>query len=230
MIADALKLEIEAHVARTRAHNRLFRLAHEGRVTAEIMARYLSNIRYSISQTPPMLERAKRSALARGERSLAEHFAHKLGEETGHDRWAEQDIEVLASHRAVRFEGRPTQATLGLYDYLEPAVDRDPRVYLAYMLWAEYFTVLAGSEFVKAVVERCGIPPEAMTSVSHHVDLDREHTSEGLEAIDRLVEEPSMLAPMRDSMRRAMAFFDRFCDELLEPVWSVDGYEQRIAG
>lgn len=230
MIADALKFEIEAHVVRTRAHNRLFKMAHDGRATAEIMARYLSNVRYSISQTPPMLERAKRSALARGERALAEHFAHKLGEETGHDRWAEHDIEVLASHRAARFEGRPEQSILALYDYLEPAVDQDPRVYLAYMLWAEYFTVLAGSEFVTAVIERCEIPPEAITSVSHHVELDREHTSEGLEAIDRLVEDPAMLAPMRESMRRAMAFFDRFCDELLEPVWSRDGYEHRVAG
>ncbi len=230
MIAEALKLEVEAHVARTRADNRLFRMAQEGRVTAEILARYLSSVRYSISQTPPMLQRAKRSALAHGQRELAEHFAHKLGEEVGHDLWAERDIEVLASHRAARFEGRPEAAILALYDYLEPAVDREPLLYLGYMLWAEYFTVLAGSEFARAVVERCDLPADAISCVARHAELDREHTSEGLEAIDRLVEDPRMLAPMRASMRRAMAFFDQFCDELLQPAWSENGYEHRVAG
>jgi hypothetical protein len=217
MIAEALKPRSRP-TSRARAPTiAFFPDGPGGPCHAEILARYLSSVRYSI-------RRLRRCSSARSEAPrprparAAEHFAHKLGEEVGHDLWAERDIGARVAPRGA--SRRPEAAILALYDYLEPAVDREPLLYLGYMLWAEYFTVLAGSEFARAVVERCDLPAEAISCVARHAELDREHTSEGLEAIDRLVEDPRMLAPMRASMRRAMAFFDQFCDELLQPAWS----------
>jgi hypothetical protein len=230
MIADALRVEVEAHVERTRAGNRLFRLAQEGRVAPGVLARYLASVRYSIAQTPRMLTRARRSASAHGQGELARHFANKLADEAGHDRWADADVEVLAAHRAVRYAGRPEAAVVELYAFLEETVDREPALYLAYVLWAAYFTVLAGADFARAIVERCGMPAEAITSVSRHAELDREHTIDGLDAIDRLVQDPARLAPMRATMRTSMALFDRMCDEILDDARGLAADEQRVAG
>ncbi|HTJ85223.1 MAG TPA: hypothetical protein VL400_26080 [Polyangiaceae bacterium] len=203
--------------------------AASGRLGADVVARYLVSLRHLVGNTVPTLVHAERAAKAAGDVALASHFALKRREEAGHDRWADHDIEVLAKQLGERFIGGPARAIRDLLADNLDAIDAEPRTYLAYMLWAEYFTVLAGGPFAKYVVERCGIPSEAMTCLARHAELDADHATEGMDVIDRLVTDPGLLRPLRASMRRAMNHFDRFCDELLEPCVTSHVYDLRVA-
>jgi hypothetical protein len=229
MIADCLRIEIDAHVRRAMTQNPMYLAAAEGRLGADVVARYLVSIRHLVAQTTPTLLRAERAALRRNDVALAAHFAHKRREEAGHDLWAERDIEVLARELGERFYGQPAKAIEDLLRGCADDIEEDPRTYLAYILWTECFTVMAGAPFAKHVVERCRIPADAMTCLSRHALLDVEHAGEGMEVIDRLVTDPALLRPLRASMRRAMAHFDRFCEELLEPCVTSHAYDLRVA-
>ena len=222
MIADALKHEVEAHVQRTLESNPMLALARQGAVAPAVLGRYLASLRYIISKTPECLTRAEHNARAAGQHQLAEYFRKKLAEEDGHDRWAEQDIHVFRSTFGVDPDD-PVSAMRELYRFVVRMIDRDTTLYVAYILWVEYFTVLAAPELISALVKRCGVPPEALSCISKHVTLDIEHTDQNLEDVDEMIQDPSQLPPMRTAMRGAMQWFDRACEEM------VQGAEQREA-
>lgn len=215
MIAHALRFEIEKYAARFMASNAVYAQAERGTLDTRVIAHYLVSLRHLVGVTPEMLSRARHAAIRQGRPELAIHFEHKDAEEAGHDVWAENDITVLRTTKAVSHGGGPAKAILDLCNFLRGAIDSDARHYLAYMLFAEYFTVLVGAGFVQNLVTRCGVPAEAMTCIARHVELDRDHTDEGLEVIDAQVDDPTMLAPMRDVVRRTFDFYDRFSEELL---------------
>jgi hypothetical protein len=217
VIADALRTDIERFARRIEDENALFVGAAEGRITPSILASHLVNVRHLIRHTPVHLERARDRAVEAGEGALAEHFAEKLAEEQGHDRWADADLTRLRS----RFGGEeptggPTPSLLGLLHHIEETIDRDPALYLAYILFAEYHVVLMGPRWLRLLEERCGIPASMLSVIGNHAELDQEHTAEGFEAIDALVPDPRMLAPMRETLRRSMELFQKFCAEAVE--------------
>src|SRR5688572_26600665 len=141
MIAQALKVEIEAYASRTLNENRLLGMARAGRLTPEILVAYLFNVRYLIQHTPRYLERARAASEARGWNTLASYYATKAEAEHGHERWAEDDMASVSANRAVLPPARPAQAVVELVGYLRDLIDVHPQRYLAYILFAEYFTV-----------------------------------------------------------------------------------------
>lgn len=216
MIGHALRFEIERYADRFCKEKSAFLLAAEGRLDHAAVARYLVSLEYSVRSTPRMLALAKQRALLQGDLELAKHYTRKDEEEAGHHVWAANDIHVLKQTKGADHLGGPATAILELIAYLESAIQKDPYHYLAYMLFAEYFTVLVGGAFLQNLVERCGVPANALTCVAKHVELDAEHTEDGIEAIDRLVVDPRQLEPMRQVVRTTMQFFDRFSDEILQ--------------
>jgi hypothetical protein len=189
--------------------------AAEGRLTADKVGYYLSNLRLLLQQSSVHLERARARALALGNHELAEHFATKWAEEHGHDRWAENDLQHLKQERDIVATGEYASALLGLLHFLEQTIERDPATYLAHILFAEYLITVKGPEWLALIEERCGIPVSAMTAVSNHAELDKEHASEGLEAIDRFVPDPARLDAMRDVLHRVIALFDEFSNQVM---------------
>ena len=170
--------------ARLLRSSRLFRLAEEGAVKPETVSAYLFNIRYLIRHTPTYLELARRESEARGQLDLAGYYAVKAAEEHGHDVWADNDLaSVTRSHQVVP-PCDPSPAIAELVHYLRYVITADPQRYLGYILLAEYFTVLVGPAWLNALDESCGISPSSLTAIGHHVELDREHVSEGLSQID----------------------------------------------
>lgn len=214
MIAAILKTDIETFAERMR-RSPLLRLAQQGRVSPQAVAAYLTSILSLIRHTPIYLERARVRAEHLGERELADYFATKLREETGHDRWAENDVASLSSAFAVVTPERPLPSVSGLIGYLRSAIDDDPARYLAYILFAEYFTVLLGPEWISALENNCGVASSSMSVVERHVELDRRHVREGLAEIDLLVRDAARIAPIRETLERSMAYFSGFCDELV---------------
>lgn len=210
MIGYALGMVVEKFAAEMKQTNALYTYASSGRLTPEMVTRYLENVRVLIQHTPIMLRRARDGALARGDESLAAHYASKMVEEEGHEVWAEQDLVALRA----RFEGaaseRVSPLLLDLLSFLEEIIDREPALYLSYILLAEYLVVLMGPEWLRLIEERCGIPATMFTVIARHAELDREHAEAGLEAIDALVSDPRLLSPMRDALEQSIAHFQRF--------------------
>jgi hypothetical protein len=215
VIGAVLKSDIDRYAADMQRHNALFMGAAEGRLTADRVGYYLFNLRLLLQHTGVHLERARLRALALGDRDLAEHFAAKWAEEQGHHRWAENDLEHLEQEQRVVPSSEYASGLLGLLHFLQQTIDRDPATYLAHMLFAEYLIASKGGEWLALIEERCGVSVRMMTAVSKHVELDQDHADEGVEAIDRLVNDPAKLDALRAVLARVIEYFDEFSDQVM---------------
>jgi len=201
MFATTLQREIERHALDMRVTNPFFAQAAAGTITPQTVARYLAGLRFMLRLTPSYFSRARDLSREKGYEAAMTCFAGKLAEEQGHDLWAEQDIQHIRLRFELGDDPEPVEAIFELSDYLWAMIERDPRLFLAYSLWAEYITVLMGGEFVSHLVERCGIPKAATSAIANHVELDREHAVAGFAALDTLVDEtllPALLTSVRD--------------------------------
>ncbi len=215
MIADALRAEIERCSIELRSNNPLFSRAVEGSLRPEHIATYLASIHELIVHTPIHMLRARELATERGDAQLARHFDARRGEEHGHEAWAERDLGRVVAMQRAPVARETTPAMRAHITYVASVIEADPRHYLAYMLVAEYVTVLLGPEWLEILERRCGIPRTSMTVVGNHAELDKEHTEESFEAIDDLVGDPRQLSPMREVVRRSMQLFDSFCADVV---------------
>lgn len=212
MIVAILTDRIEQFAGRIAAH-RLLTRAQAGAVTPACVARYLSSAHFLISHTVPNLELAREAAERSGLNGLAAYYRQKIDEERGHELWAKSDLGELTRRFGLGEAPAPCRAIEGLVAELKLMIPREPTSYLAYILFAEYFTVLMGPVWVRALEERCGVPPGALTVVSRHVDLDREHVTECRREMAELIgsaDEPGLERMLAMSMAR----FVEFCDEL----------------
>lgn len=214
MIGDALRTEIEAYAAR-RHEIPVFRATQQGHITRAMAARYVANVHYMVAITPPYLLRARDRARAIGDEKLAAYYGNKIGEEEGHERWAERDLETLTGTVATQSMFTITRSIRDLSEYLETKIDEDPALYLAYIAFAEYITVIVGPAWLELLEERCGIPRSAMSIIDNHIELDRAHAEEAFACIDDFVSDPRKLAPMREVLAQSIAYFDAFCAEIV---------------
>ena len=214
MIAAALHAELDQFVGRARRHNPLFCKAADGSLSPEHITRYLTNLHFLLLHSPVHLKRAGERARRLGDAPLAKHFDHKLGEETGHEVWAEHDLESVSAQTALPVDREVVPSVHGLVAFIAEIIDEDPLLYLSYILFAEGLTVIVGPEWLQLLEERCGIPRSSMTVVANHAELDREHVQEALDQIDNLVADPRKLPRMRAVLLESMARFDRFCAEI----------------
>ncbi len=211
MIAETLRQDIDDYADRLRQTSKLLLAARSGQVTAAMMGSYLASIQVLLEHTPVHLRYAKERAQAAGLPRLAAFFEEKMREEHGHDQWAAEDRERLALSfgRAARRE--PLSAIVDLIRNTERAIERSPHHYLAYILFAEYLIVVLGPEWVQYLVA-CGVPREALSAITHHVELDQHHVLDDCEVIDSLIEDPGLLDSLRSTLRETMDRFSDFCD------------------
>jgi hypothetical protein len=216
MIGNALRAQIAEYAVEMRRSNPLFYKAEDGTLSSRHIARYLADVHYLITHTPIHLARARDRARALDDHPLAKHYAQKMGEEVGHDEWAERDLSHVAPLLAAPVKREVSASMRALVEYIASVIDEDPALYLAYILFAEHLMVVGGPEWLQLLEERCGIPRTAMTVVGNHVDLDREHVEVALECIDDLVGDPRKLPRMRRVIAETVAHFERFCAQVTE--------------
>jgi pyrroloquinoline quinone (PQQ) biosynthesis protein C len=213
MISEALRKDIDEYAQALR-RSPLLEDAKAGRVTPAVVGRYLASIHYLLTQTPIHLALAQERALGHGRAALVRYYQQKLLEEQGHHHWAEADQSRLAELFGEVAVQNPAPTMIALVRNTRAIIERDPILYLAYILFAEYFTVVIGPEWITALDEHCGIPISALTAVSQHVELDKHHVVEGCREMDALVEDDRLLEPMRQALRETMSHFTAFCDDL----------------
>ena len=212
MLIEKLESDIQEFHQHLRSECPLYTNASAGKLTKKELSNYAANILYLIRYTPIYLKLSMGIAEEKGLPGLARFFFEKIGEETGHDKWAEDDVKAL-SGTPPQDDHAVSRHTKELVVYLRTEIERDPRLYLAYILLAEYLTVLAGPQWLEDVEKKCGIAKSSLSVVGNHVELDKEHVKEDYSALETLIE-PSLLPEMRRVLRSCMAFYEGFCSEV----------------
>jgi hypothetical protein len=214
-IAQDLATRIRNYALEAPERNRLLQATLSGDVTPAGFAVYLANIRYLLSQTVPTLERACKRSRELGRTELEAFFAHKISEETGHVVWAVEDQDQLRERFAVPTDFAPLATMHAIVQYVQQTVDLNPARYLGYILFAEYYTVLAAPAWLDALESCCGIPRSMVSAIGNHVELDQHHVAEGLAEMDQLVnsQEASELV---DTVVTTMEMWDAFFAEVAE--------------
>lgn len=209
MIGNALRIDIEGYAGSIDG-NAIFAAASAGKVTREMMVRYMGGLHYLLTFTPIHLTLARDRARAMGDGPLADHFQHKLEEEVGHDAWAENDLSVLRG-KAERTD--VMDAAKAMARNTERLINDNPALYLAYIAFVEYMTVMLGPRLLSLLEQRSGIAQTSMTAIGNHIELDREHAEEGFSVMDDLLADPKLLAPMREALESVMACYEAYCAE-----------------
>ena len=207
-----LAAAIEAYANDLRTHHPLLGLARSGQLGPSDVARYLMNVRFMIRHTPLHLSQARRRAAELDQLALAAFYEEKLAEESGHDVWANDDLAHLGREFAVAPPEAPSRHLQDLAHFLERLIAKEPSHYLGYVLFSEYVTVLLGPIWVRALTMQCGIPSEALSVVSRHIELDQDHVRKELEQMDALL--AGSPVALFDALHRSMRCFRAFCDDL----------------
>lgn len=210
-IASTLRLKIEAMAAEVRRTTPLRGLAAGGGLTAHAVACYLESLRLLFKESQRSLVLAADRAEQRGHARLAAVFRDKTQEEQGHDAWASSDLAQLPAAATAGIA--PVPATFGLIALQRELIADDPLCFMVYALWAEYFTVLLGDEWLSALAAN-GYARDQVSAIARHVDADRDHAAAGFEIMDRVWSgQPDELTLLR-SIERAVDLFGQFCAEI----------------
>lgn len=187
----------------------LGQLALSGRLPARAFALYLESLRHLFESSQQNLEYAAQRARALSLPQLAAYLQRKADEERGHDRWAIDDLGKLPAQANIA----PAQSLLALVDLQRRLIDQHPICFVAYALWAEYFTVRVGDAWLQALAAS-GFERSQVSSIDKHLEADREHAERGLDEIDSLwTGEPSE-QQMLDAIHASSRAFETFCDEI----------------
>jgi hypothetical protein len=191
----------------------LLSVAQRGELSPAALACYLGSLRQLFESSERNLRRAAVHARELGLSELAAYLARKSSEEQGHARWAEQDLAQLPA--AARAQAAPTGELLRLVELQGQLIDRHPICFVAYALWAEYFTVLVGEPWLTAL-SRSGFSRAQVSAVARHLDADREHAATGLAVIDALWTGDPPLGEITTGVCEACHRFEGFCLEICE--------------
>lgn len=191
MLPDQLKAVIQDRTCLIVKTNPFLKRASEGQLSRKELSLYLFNLMHLFGVAPQYLRAASESSKTRGWIELSEFMESKIPEETGHDRWARDDLQKLGDLNSEYLKITP--AIQELIDYTGFLAASDPRKYLVYMSFVEYFTVLAGPKFLQDLETKCGISVDEVTAVSKHEQSDKNHIEADFEMISKLLSSSSHL-------------------------------------
>jgi hypothetical protein len=210
-LAALLKDSIERWAEELRATSPLGHLGRAGKVTPRALALYLESLRYLFAHSQRNLQHAAHTAEAMGLAEVAKYFAHKADEEKGHDGWAIEDMTHLPIASLAKLS--PAQSMVRLVELQRSLIAEHPVCFVVYALWAEYFTVLVGDEWLEAL-SASGYARSQVSAVAKHVEADREHAANGFRDIERLWQGEPDAAALLAVVTRASRAFEEFCEEI----------------
>ena len=225
MIADLLKSKIEEYARHAASSNALFVAASEGKLTEREVGRYLANVKYLIQHTPVYLLLASREAEKKGLPELRRFYRSKLGEEAGHEKWAENDLVLIEKLSGVEPPKDVVPSMRALVKYLKTTIEKDPILYLPYIMLAEYFTVLVAPAFLKNLRKPLRHSSKVLSVIGNHAELDKGHVRDNVREINALIPASTYERPFLEVLGRAMKLYNDFCEE----VGGTDGKRDQAA-
>lgn len=184
----------------------------EGTLQPEMLSHFLVNVHVLVQHTPIHLRLAEKICAEKGLDDLGSYYQLKFVEESGHDKWAEADmIRLKKQKKNVTIVGTTDKSMKDFLLHIEGLIRKDPYLYLPYIFFAEYLTVLYGPKMNKALIENCGYLPHSMTVIENHAELDKEHVNEWEDVIAEIVDEElyrePFLAVLSETIRLHKEFF-----------------------
>jgi hypothetical protein len=210
-LATQLKTTIERWAEELRRTSGLAALARQGKLPPRAVALYLESLRYLLHNSQLNLVVASAASEKLGDLELAGYFARKAHEEIGHEHWAIDDLNRLPEAATAGL--RPSAGMLSLVEWQRNLIERHPVCFAAYALWAEYFTVLVGDEWLDGLAAS-GFERGQISSITKHLQTDRAHAAHGFAEIDQLWQGQPEAAVIIEAVERAGQIFERFCDEI----------------
>jgi hypothetical protein len=210
-LAVLLKQAIEHWAEELRTTSPLVQMARAGNVTPRALALYLESLRYLFQHSQRNLQLAAEQAEQMGLPHVHLYFERKANEEHGHDGWAVDDLTHLPQTSVANL--RPALSIVRLVELQRSLIAEHPICFVAYALWAEYFTVLVGDEWLDAL-SSCGYQRSQVSSIAKHVEADREHAANGFNELEQLWQGQPEPAVLLDAVARACRVFESFCDEI----------------
>jgi hypothetical protein len=210
-LAVSLKRSIEQWAEDLRTKSPLGHMARAGNVTPRALALYLESLRYLFQHSQRNLQLAAEQADRMGLPHVALYFERKTREEHGHDGWAVDDLTHLPPTSVANLT--PALSIVRLVELQRSLIAEHPMCFVAYALWAEYFTVLVGDEWLDAL-SSCGYQRSQVSAIAKHVEADREHAANGFNELEQLWQGQPDPEVLLDAVTRACGVFESFCDEI----------------
>jgi len=210
MIGLEVKQRIEGFYQDINQRNALYLNARHGALTPRSVRHYLYNVRFLVQHTPVLLKLAQERAAAQEMIALAAYYEQKRYDEFGHDKWAEDGLDLLAPDSWRDDDDLAIAPELRhLLDFLRATISEAPVAYLAYIMLAEHLTVIGAPNLVRDLEQQCRIPATMMTVLTNHVELDKAHVDSGIAEMNALVD-PDSEALIRRTLTQSMGFLERF--------------------
>jgi hypothetical protein len=206
-----MKQAIEQYAVELGTKTQLAEIAQRGELTPRAMALYLESLRYLFQNTQRHLALAATRCEQLGRGKLAKYFRRKAGEEQGHDRWAINDLSRLPPAAVVGI--RPAPAVRALVDLQARFIQDEPLCFVAYLQWAEYFSVHVGDAWLDALA-KSGYQRTQVTAIDNHLETDRHHAAAGFSEIEDLTEGRADPALLLAAIEQAGSVFESLCNEI----------------
>jgi pyrroloquinoline quinone (PQQ) biosynthesis protein C len=216
MYNKKVKTEIEIAAKLFLEKNPFIIKARSGKLSKAQITRYLKTILYSIEFTPIHLKAASLRANELGLVEIAKFMDEKYLEEFGHDRWVRADLRKLGANANSNTDIELTQGIIDLIKFVETLVYGNPLYYIAYITFLEYFTVLVAPELLDCIVNKCGISRTALTVITNHGELDKNHVEDDFKALEIFVDGPEKSSQFIQIIHKTAQILDQHFSECAE--------------
>lgn len=192
------------------ANNPFFLRASQGTLDEKNFVKYLNSVWYLVTQTEPCLSQAYKKSLNLGSVELAHFFKSKIKEESGHEKWAEADLQKF------KFKAEIEKVDDSIYEMLSDiraTIESDPRMYLVYILFNEYFLVLVAPQLLGDIEKNCGYSKNYFSIISNHQELDVHHVEHDLKYLENHFSE-SEIASIKNCVSKFSSHFSKIFTNL----------------
>lgn len=195
--------------------SRAFTLLGSGELTRRQYAAMLRQVFHCVRDNPQMVALATNRF--RGEqRTMVKKFLRHAASEVGHDELALQDMAAVGEDiSGVPFE-RPQPATFALIASVFHTVEHhEPVAILGYMFHLEYTATQLGGGYIAALT-KAGFPPESMTFLAEHAEVDVAHCKLIEEYCEVLLRTPEQLQAALYVQRLTAELYASMLDQAIE--------------
>ena len=211
-----LKEEIENFAEYLKENNSFYKAVYKGELDLETLSLFTANLRYLVEHTPIHLGLACNVSNLKGMTEHYNFFKEKIGEEEGHDQWADDDLKRQRELGANQSSIRILKSMRDLAKNNADTINRDPNLYLPYILLAEYFTVIATPPMLEALESKNRIPQNTLSVMGKHAELDKHHINEWEEEVSKFVDIEANFEDYLAMIKKANQLYDIFCNECME--------------
>lgn len=197
-VAPSIRLRGRLELARPALHAASARLWHADGLAARYRV-YLDVMYHVTRASVPLMRRAARMCARSQDNDpvaapLRQYLESHAREESGHDDWLREDLELLGGPRDAGSAPPAVVARLvgAQYYWLEHF---HPVTVLGYIAVME--ATAPGSAVSDWIAASAAVPGEALRTVREHADLDGEHTAAAFRLLDTL--------PLGDELARVVA-------------------------